>query len=173
MGNVFGKVPAYTTIGYWTQELGLSVYKESCSLFKDKRYALIVDESMMIGSEKLLLTLAMPAINAGSAITEKNVTIVDISIAKSWNGTSIKNVLEKVADKIGHKPEYAISDNGSTVCKAVRDALNTLPVKAKALKLQTKLKAFFPYRALAILPLLCLIRHNPVSVNKIDVKPLL
>ena len=122
MGNVFGKVPAYTTIGYWTQELGLSVYKESCSLFKDKRYALIVDESMMIGSEKLLLTLAMPAANAGSAITEKDVTIVDISIAKSWNGTSIKNVLEKVADKIGHKPEYVISDNGSTVCKAVRDA---------------------------------------------------
>lgn len=47
MGNVFGKVPAYTTIGFWTQELGLSVYKESCSLFKDKRYALIVDESMI------------------------------------------------------------------------------------------------------------------------------
>ena len=69
-----------TTIGYWTQELGLSVYKESCSLFKDKRYALIVDESMMIGSEKLLRTLAMPAINAGSAITEKDITIVDISI---------------------------------------------------------------------------------------------
>ena len=23
MGNVFGKVPAYTTIGYWTQELDL------------------------------------------------------------------------------------------------------------------------------------------------------
>ncbi len=111
-----------TTIGYWTQELGLSVYKESCSLFKDKRYALIVDESMMIGSEKLLLTLAMPAINAGSAITEKDITIVDISIAKSWNGTSIKNDLEKVADKIGHKPEYVISDNGFTVCKAVRDA---------------------------------------------------
>ena len=65
MGNVFGKVPAYTTIGYWTQELGLSVYKESCSLFKDKRYALIVDESMMIGSEKLLLTLAMPAAENG------------------------------------------------------------------------------------------------------------
>ena len=122
MGNVFGKVPAYTTIGYWTQELGLSVYKESCSLFKDKRYALIVDESMMIGSEKLLLTLAMPAINAGSTITEKDITIVDISIAKSWNGTSIKNVLEKVADKIGHKPEYVISDNGFTACKAVRDA---------------------------------------------------
>ena len=101
---------------------GNAPFSPSCSLFKDKRYALIVDESMMIGSEKLLLTLAMPAINAGSAITEKDITIVDISIAKSWNGTSIKNVLEKVADKIGHKPEYVISDNGFTVCKAVRDA---------------------------------------------------
>lgn len=122
MGNVFGKVPAYTTIGYWTQELGLSVYRESCTLFKDKQYALIVDESMMIGSEKLLLTLAVPAINSGAAITEKDVVIVDISIAKSWNGTTIKDTLEKVVAKIGHKPEYVISDNGSTIRKAVRDA---------------------------------------------------
>ena len=122
MGNAFGKVPAYTTIGYWTQELGLSVYKESCTLFKDKQYALIVDESMMIGSEKLLLTLAVPAINSGAAITEKDVVIVDISIAKSWNGTTIKDTLEKVVAKIGHKPKYVISDNGSTIRKAVRDA---------------------------------------------------
>lgn len=122
MGGMFGKVPAYTTIGYWTQELGLSVYKESCSLFKDKRYALIIDESMMIGSEKLLLTLAVSADNEGHVITEKDIVIVDISIAKSWNGTTIKDVLNKVAEKIGHDPEYVMSDNGSTIGKAVRDA---------------------------------------------------
>lgn len=122
MGGMFGKVPAYTTIGYWTQELGLSVYKESCSLFKDKRYALIIDESMMIGSEKLLLTLAVSADNEGHVITEKDIVIVDISIAKSWNGITIKDVLNKVAEKIGHDPEYVMSDNGSTIGKAVRDA---------------------------------------------------
>ena len=122
MGGMFGKVPAYTSIGYWAQELGLSVYKESCSLFKDKRYALIIDESMMIGSEKLLLTLAVPADNEGHVMTEKDIVIVDISIAKSWNGTTIKDVLKKVAEKIGHDPEYVISDNGSTIGKAVRDA---------------------------------------------------
>lgn len=71
MDNTFGEVPAYTTIGYWAQELGLSVYKESCTLFKGKRYALVVDESMMIGSEKMLLTLAVAADNIGMAITEK------------------------------------------------------------------------------------------------------
>lgn len=122
MGNIFGKIPAYTTIGYWTQELGLSVYKESCGLLKGKRYALIVDESMMIGSEKLLLTLAIPADNRGSVITEKDISIADISVAKSWNGDSIQEVLEKVVDKIGHKPEYVISDNGSTMNKAIRKA---------------------------------------------------
>ena len=79
MGGMFGKVPAYTTIGYWVQRLGLSVYKESCKLFKDKRYALIIDESMMIGSEKLLLTLAVSADNEGHAIAEKdNLILFDI-----------------------------------------------------------------------------------------------
>ena len=122
MGNAFGEVSAYTTISYWAQELGISVYKESCKLLKDKRYTLIVDESMMIGSEKLLLTLAAPADNTGSAITEKDITIVDISVAKSWNGVTIKNVLEEVVNKIGHEPEYVISDNGSSIRKAVREA---------------------------------------------------
>ena len=83
MGGIFGKVPAYTTIRYWAQELGLSVYKESCDLLKNKRYALIIDESMMIGSEKLLLTLAVPADNEGHVITEKDIVIVDISMKKA------------------------------------------------------------------------------------------
>ena len=122
MGDMFGKVPAYTTIGYWTQELGLSAYMESCDLIRDKRYSLIIDESMMIGSEKLLLTLAAPAGNEGHAITENDIVIVDISVARSWNGTSIREVLEKVVEKIGHDPEYITSDNGSTIGKAVRDA---------------------------------------------------
>jgi len=122
MGNMFGSVPAYTTIGYWAQELGLSVYKESCCQLRGKRYALIVDESMMIGSEKLLLTLAVPADNAGTALAEKDVSVVDISVAKSWNGTTVRDVLKKVAEKIGHDPEYVISDNDSKVCKAIREA---------------------------------------------------
>ena len=122
MGDLFGNIPAYTTIGYWAKELGLSVYKEACVLFKDKRYALIVDESMMIGSEKLLLTLAVDADHKGHAITEKDIVVVDISVARSWNGESIKDVLEKVAKKIGHAPEYVISDNGSTMRKAVRES---------------------------------------------------
>lgn len=37
MGNIFGKVPAYTTIGYWTQELGLAYTRNraTCSKTSD------------------------------------------------------------------------------------------------------------------------------------------
>lgn len=121
-GEIFEEVPAYTTIIYWAERLGLSAYKDTHKKFADKEYALIVDESMMIGSEKLLLTLAVPAEHNGAAITEKDTTIVDISVGKSWNGEKIKEVLEKVSAKIGHEPEYVISDNGSTIRKAVREA---------------------------------------------------
>ena len=34
MGDIFGKVPAYTTIGYWAQELGLSIYNNSSLKFQ-------------------------------------------------------------------------------------------------------------------------------------------
>ena len=94
MGNIFGEVPAYTTIGYWAQELGLSVYKESCTLFKGKRYALIVDESMMIGSEKMLLTLAVAADNIRMAITEKDIK------NNGWSQVSIARCKKLVTESL-------------------------------------------------------------------------
>ena len=122
LDGLLDKVPSYTTIGYWVQRLGLSVYNESHKRFKNKRYALIVDESMMIGSEKLLLVLATNADNAGHAVNERDVAVVDISVRKSWNGESVSKVLKKVAEKIGHAPEFVIGDNGSVIKKGIRDA---------------------------------------------------
>lgn len=122
LGDPFGDVPAFTTIGYWIQELGLSVYKESSNSLKGKRYALIVDESMMIGSEKLLLIIAVPADSDRHAISDKDMIIVDISVARSWNSVTIGKALKKAAQKIGHNPEYVISDNDSKICKAIRES---------------------------------------------------
>lgn len=121
-GGMMGDIPAYTTVIYWTQRLGLSVYNESCPMLGDKRYALIVDESMMIGSEKLLLTLAVNADNVDRPLRERDITIVDISVRKSWNADAVKDVLLTVAKKIGHDPEFVISDNGTTMVKAIRES---------------------------------------------------
>lgn len=121
-GKPFGEVPAYTSIGYWVQKLGLSVYKKTPNLLKDKRYALIVDESMMIGSEKLLQVIAVPADNVGHAISDKDMKIVHLSVDRAWNSAAVGKTLKDVVEKIGHAPEYVISDNEAKMCKAIRDA---------------------------------------------------
>jgi hypothetical protein len=67
----------------------LSLYKEpACEITKDD-YALIVDESMMIGSEKMLLTLGVKAAHQGKALSHNDVEVVGISVRPSWNSQSI------------------------------------------------------------------------------------
>ena len=118
--NAFGKVPVHTTVGDWTKELGLSVYEAAPGALRGNPYAIIIDESMMIGSQKLLLLLAAPAINEGRAVCEKDIVVLGVYVAKSWNGDSIQRAIEETVKKVGTAPEYIISDNGSTICKAVR-----------------------------------------------------
>lgn len=118
--NAFGDVPAHTTVGNWTKELGLSVYEDTPGALRGTPYAIIIDESMMIGSQKLLLLLAAPATNEGRAVCEKDLMVLGIYVAKSWNSDSIQRAVEETVKKVGTAPEYIISDNGSTIRKAVR-----------------------------------------------------
>ena len=119
--NAFGEVPAYTTIGYWTQELGLSVYEDAPGRLRGTPYAIIVDVSMMIGSQKLLLILGAPATNGGGAVCEKDLTVLGVYVAKSWNSKSVREAIDETVKKVGTAPKFIISDNDSTICKAVRD----------------------------------------------------
>lgn len=83
---------------------------------------MVVDESMMIGSQKLLLTLGIPAQHQGAPLTLKDVSILDMAVSSSWNSQGVKDRLLAACDKAGHRPEYVISDNASImrsgVCKA-------------------------------------------------------
>jgi hypothetical protein len=54
-------IPSPNSIKNWAQKSGYSIYEEADSKDFPAGYAIIVDESMMVGSEKLLLTLGVPA----------------------------------------------------------------------------------------------------------------
>lgn len=77
---------------------------------------------MMIGSEKLLLTLGIPAEHQGRPLKCTDVSILDIAIAESWNGEGVGTQLQKAAKKVGHNPLYVISDNASIMNMGVRCA---------------------------------------------------
>jgi transposase-like protein len=115
-------IPSHTSIKNWVEKCGYSIYTEPKSEEYEDGYAEILDESMMIASEKMLLTLGIPANKVGDkALTFNDVNILDISVGKSWNSSSIAEVLDKTEEKMTAPPAYLVSDNASTIAKAVRD----------------------------------------------------
>ena len=117
-----GTIPCYNTIENWVKKCGLHVYETSPKSLYNTEYAQIVDESMMIGSEKLLLTLGIPAEHQGHPLRRTDVNILGIAVAESWNGEGVERELRKASAKVGHKPRYVISDNASIMKKGVRCA---------------------------------------------------
>lgn len=65
LGDTLGKVPCYNTIENWVKKLGLSIYQDE-QPYKDKKFAMVVDESIAINGQKLLLTLAIPSEHQGA-----------------------------------------------------------------------------------------------------------
>ena len=118
--GVLGKTPSYNTIGNWIKKYGLDVYKTSAESLKNQDYAAVVDESMMIGSQKLLLTLAVPSKHQQRPLRHDDVTVIDMSVLPSWKGEDVKNRIEKAANKTGHFPKYVISDNAQNIIKGTR-----------------------------------------------------
>ena len=113
-----GRIPCANTIDLWVRKCGLGIYQNSAQEFSGQDYCLIADESMMIGSVKLLVILAARAWNAGRPLTHDDVSVVGISVAASFSGESIRRELEAAAERIGHAPEYVITDNASIMTKA-------------------------------------------------------
>jgi hypothetical protein len=115
-------LPSPGSIAGWVQKSGYHLYQERGSVAFSEGYAVIVDESMMVGSEKLLLTLGVPAVKRGMrSLTEGDVQVLDMSVRSSWNSASIGAVFAGVEARMASPPAYVISDNASTIGKAVRD----------------------------------------------------
>lgn len=120
--GLLGTIPCYNTIENWIKKCGLQVYETAGVPLQNVDYAGVVDESMMIGSEKLLLTLGVPAEHQGRPLNCGDVCVLDIAVAESWNGEGVAAQLRKTSEKVGHDPRYVISDNASIMKKGVRCA---------------------------------------------------
>jgi hypothetical protein len=105
-------IPCPNSIENWVKKSGYLIYQHPWERETDKDYAEIIDESMMLGSEKMLLTLGVEAEKKDiKALQKKDVSVLNISVASSWNSAGIKKELEKTEEKVGRAPLYVISDN--------------------------------------------------------------
>jgi len=65
--NLLGSISCCNTNENWVKKCDLKLYNSSGARLQSDKYAQIVDESMMIGSEKLVLTLGVPAAHQGGS----------------------------------------------------------------------------------------------------------
>ena len=120
LGDPLGKLPCYNTVASWVRKLGLSVYEEDAP--KGRKYAYIMDESIMINKEKLLLVLGAPAEHTGKPLDHEDVTVLGMLVGECFKRDDVKEAVERASEKTGSSPEYGISDGAHNLVGGFKDA---------------------------------------------------
>lgn len=101
------------------KKLGLSVYENDRTPCRGGKYAVVVDESIFINSEKLLLLLGIPAHHKGAPVKHEDVTVVGMKVGKVFNGDDIKREIDESAREAGSSPEYIVNDQAHNLTNGV------------------------------------------------------
>lgn len=104
------------TVETWVTKSGLAALKGVAKSIKDA-YALIMDASISVGDQQLLLFLKVPAKHIGHALQHADVEVADMKVATNWPAESVKDMAQDIIDKEGAEPEYLLSDTAPTCGK--------------------------------------------------------
>jgi len=111
------KRPSASSIRNWIIKSGYYFYQQPPAADK---WCVIIDESVSIGHEKLLLILGIPLSDweFSKAIVHKDVRVLYVGIATSWDSNKIASVLNNLEQKIAIS--YCVSDRGNNIKAAIR-----------------------------------------------------
>lgn len=118
--KAFGSLPDFTTIKTWIEKAGLDVYRNK-KLSLDEAYSLIIDGSITIGGQQLMLQLKVPSEHPDHPLTHADTEVVGMKVADSWPSEKVSKELLSTVEELGKAPSYILSDNGSNLCKASRE----------------------------------------------------
>ena len=136
--GLLGDSPCHTTIRTWLAKMGPDAIKHKDRTL-DEAYAIIMDASISVGDQQMLLALKVPADHTGKALTHADEEVVGMAVSENWPAAKVKEFCEEITQEQGHKPEYYITDNGKNLSKAIelldlphhRDISHTLAVFLK------------------------------------------
>ncbi|MCB0611740.1 MAG: hypothetical protein KDC75_00480 [Phaeodactylibacter sp.] len=111
--------PSYSSIRYWEQKMGYHRLSTAQSE-PEQEWVLIIDESIAIGREKLLLFLGvnLAAYSFGQPLSFEDVEVLGLAISRSWKAPEIQAQLEKVMEK-GFNIVYGVADQGNNLRKTL------------------------------------------------------
>lgn len=121
LGENFGKSPCNNTVENWIKKLGLSVYQDDQPC-KGKKFAMVMDESIAINGQKLLLALAIPSEHQDRPVKHEDVTVLNMTVGANFKGEDIENKISEVTISAGSEPQYVISDNAHNLVRGILDS---------------------------------------------------
>ena len=69
--------------------------------------------------QKLLLTLGVPSEHLGRPLRHEDVTVLDMSVSKGFNGEDVQDRIEAAEKSAGSTSDYIISDKGHNLVKGI------------------------------------------------------
>lgn len=117
--KIEGSSPSYTTGKLWVKKVGYYCLSKEKQQAND--WILIVDESIGIGQEKLLVVLGVrqSQIDFTRPLTLQDMSPIYLQSKKTWNGEMVSEVLEVCKKRVGNVI-YATTDGGSALKKGLR-----------------------------------------------------
>jgi hypothetical protein len=95
-------IPSYTSVKNWLEKSGYNVYQDSRDKKFPNGYALLQDECMMMGGQKLFMTLGVPQTKTTEkALSRGDVRILNMGVKLSWNSENIGAILEQQSQTMG------------------------------------------------------------------------
>jgi hypothetical protein len=112
------RVPSHTTIRNWLCKGGL--HRVESGQLVSGEYVVYVDESIVFGSEKILLILGIPVakIPQDRAVIHSDMEVLFVGVNTEWKAEHIEVELKKIAQK--KQIIYTVSDEGNNLRKAYK-----------------------------------------------------
>lgn len=121
-GHLFKDIPSHQTVEDWAEKAGLNELINAHTVFDGKKYAEIIDESIFINKQKVLLELAVEDKTYDRPLKLSDVHVIGMSISPSWASDNVKAQLDITASKTSGTRSYIVSDQGWNLKAAARDA---------------------------------------------------
>lgn len=114
--------PSHSSVRRWIVRLGLAQLQQTAEYRGE--YIGLLDESIQIGAEKLLLFLGLRVDHdqrRGRPLRRQDVRVLGLEVQSSWTGVHVAEfLLRRLRAMPGLKLRYCITDGGTNLNKALR-----------------------------------------------------
>lgn len=113
-------IPCRSTVSTWSRKLA-SFCQDNISPDLDSQWVLLLDESITIGANKVLLLLGVPlsAFKFNRPLRFEDCHVLGAPLARSWTGEKVKEQISNL-EQLGFIFDYAVSDQGVNLIKAAK-----------------------------------------------------